>query len=141
MWQWSCISRARVHMMHDESIDPLKEFRRVNVDGTEALARAAVEQGVRRMVFVSTVKVNGESTSGSAVYGGDQPIPRIPTLFRSARPKKLCAPLGPKTGLEIVIVRPPLVYGPGVRANFLRLIKLVERGIPLPLPDTKTSGA
>jgi nucleoside-diphosphate-sugar epimerase len=128
---------ARVHIMHDDMVDPLTEFRRVNVDGTEALACAAAKQGVRRMVFVSTVKVNGESTSGRPFTEGDPPDPQDPYAISKWEAEETLRSVAAKTGIEIAIVRPPLVYGPGVRANFLRLMGLVERGIPLPLPDTK----
>jgi UDP-glucose 4-epimerase len=128
---------ARVHIVHDGTVDPLKEYRRVNVDGTEALACAAAKQGVRRMVFVSTVKVNGESTSGRPFTEGDPPDPQDPYAVSKWEAEEALRSVAVKTGLEVVIVRPPLVYGPGVRANFLRLMRLVERGIPLPLPDTK----
>jgi len=127
---------ARVHIMHDDRIDPLKEYRRVNVDGTEALARAAAEQGVRRVVFVSTVKVNGESTSGNPFTEGDRPDPQDPYAVSKWEAEVALRFVAAKTGLEVVVVRPPLVYGPGVQANFLRLMRLIERGIPLPLPDT-----
>jgi nucleoside-diphosphate-sugar epimerase len=125
---------ARAHMMHDDAKDPLKEFRRVNVAGTEALARAAVEHGLRRMVFVSTTKVNGESTRGKAFTEEDRPDPQDPYGVSKWEAEQALRSIGAKTGLEIVVVRPPLVYGPGVRANFLRLISAVNRGIPLPLP-------
>jgi nucleoside-diphosphate-sugar epimerase len=128
---------ARVHIMHDDAAAPWKEYRRVNVEGTEVLARAAAEQGVRRMVFVSTAKVNGESTSGRPFSEGDPPDPQGPYAVSKWEAEKALRSLAAKTGLEIAIVRPPLVYGPGVRANFLRLMRLVERGVPLPIPDTK----
>src|ERR1035438_6968577 len=128
---------ARVHVMHDDTVDPLKEYRRVNVAGTEALACAAAKQGVRRMVFVSTVKVNGESTSGRPFTEGDPPDPQDPYAVSKWEAEEALRSVAAKTGLEVVIVRPPLVYGPQVRANFLQLMKLVKRGIPLPLPDTK----
>jgi len=127
---------ARVHMMRDDFVEPFKEYRRVNVEGTEALAYAAAKQGVRRMVFVSTVKVNGESTSGKPFGEEDPPDPQgDPYAVSKWEAEQALRNIGTRTGIEIVIVRPPLVYGPGVRANFLSLIKLVERGIPLPLPD------
>jgi UDP-glucose 4-epimerase len=128
---------ARVHIMQDDTVDPLKEYRRVNVGGTEALARAAANQGVRRMVFVSTAKVNGESTSGRSFTEGDPPDPQDPYAVSKWEAEEALRSVAARTGLEVAIVRPPLVYGPGVRANFLRLMRLVERGIPLPLPDTK----
>jgi nucleoside-diphosphate-sugar epimerase len=128
---------ARVHIMDDGTVDSLKEYRRVNVNGTEGLARAAAKQGVRRMVFVSTVKVNGESTSGRPFTEGDPLDPQDPYAVSKWEAEEALRSLAAKTALEIAIVRPPLVYGPGVRANFLRLMSLVERGVPLPLPDTK----
>ena len=128
---------ARVHIMSDDPVDPWKEYRRVNVEGTEALARAAAEQGVRRMVFVSTAKVNGESTFGKPFTERDPPDPQDPYAISKWEAEEALWSVATKTGLEIVIVRPPLVYGPGVRANFLRLMRLVERGVPLPLPHTK----
>ena len=103
---------ARVHVMHDDTVDPLKEYRRVNVAGTEALACAAAKQGVRRMVFVSTVKVNGESTSGRPFTEGDPPDPQDPYAVSKWEAEEALRSVAAKTGLEIVIVRPPLVYGP-----------------------------
>ena len=128
---------ARVHMMHDETSDPLKEYRRINVAGTEALARAAVRHGLRRMIFVSSTKVNGESTLSAPFTESDQPRPQDPYAVSKCEAEEALRSIGAKTGLEIVIVRPPLVYGPGVRANFLSLLKLVQRGVPLPVPDIK----
>jgi len=128
---------ARVHVMHDNADNPVHEFRRVNVAGTAALARAAAEMGVRRLVFVSTAKVNGESTSGRPFAEGDRPAPQDPYAVSKWEAEEALRSVAAKTGLEVVIVRPPLVYGPGVRANFLRLMRLVARGLPLPLPDTK----
>ncbi|MDP2996691.1 MAG: SDR family oxidoreductase [Bryobacterales bacterium] len=128
---------ARVHIMHDDAVDPREAYRQVNVDGTVALARAAAEQGVRRMVFVSTVKVNGESTSGRPFMEGDPPDPQDSYAVSKWEAEEALRSVAANTGLEIAIVRPPLAYGPGVRANFLRLMRLVERGVPLPLPDTK----
>jgi UDP-glucose 4-epimerase len=123
--------------MHDDTVDPWKEYRRVNVDGTEALACAAAKQGVRRMVFVSTVGVNGLSTSGRPFTEGDPPDPQDPYAVSKSQAEEALRSVAAKTGLEIAIVRPPMVYGPGVRANFLRLMRLVDRGVPLPLPDTE----
>jgi nucleoside-diphosphate-sugar epimerase len=124
-------------MMRDEAADPGREYRRVNVEGTEALARAAVRQGVRRVVFVSTAKVNGEATFERPFAEGDPPDPQDAYAVSKWEAEQALQSIAATTGLEIAIVRTPLVYGPGVRANFLNLIKLVERGIPLPLPDTK----
>jgi nucleoside-diphosphate-sugar epimerase len=126
---------ARVHMMNDDAPDTLTEFRRVNVEGTVALARAAVEHGVRRIVFVSSVKVNGEATAGRPFTEDDAPAPQDPYGVSKREAEDALRTIGARTGMEITIVRPALVYGPGVRANFLHLLKTVERGIPLPLPN------
>jgi UDP-glucose 4-epimerase len=91
---------------------------------------------VRRLVFVSTAKVNGESTFGRPFAEGDPPAPQDPYAVSKWEAEEALRSVAAKTGLEVAIVRPPLVYGPGVRANFLRLLRLVERGLPLPLPDT-----
>lgn len=124
---------ARVHVMHDAAADPLAEFRRVNVEGTVALARAAAAAGVRRFVFVSSIKVNGEGTApGTAYSERDPPAPRDPYGRSKAEAETALRAVSAETGIEVVIVRPPLVYGPGVRANFLRLLAWAERGVPLP---------
>jgi len=128
---------ARVHVMNERSANPLEEFRHANVYGTEGLALAAAEHGVRRMVFVSTAKVNGESTSESAFSEADPPNPQDAYAISKWEAEEVLRSIAAKTDLEVVIVRPPLVYGPGVRANFLRLMRLVAQGVPLPLPDTK----
>jgi nucleoside-diphosphate-sugar epimerase len=127
---------ARVHIMHDNALDPLAEFRRVNTGGTVALARVAAAAGVRRLVFVSTVKVNGESTAAKPFTEEDLPTPKDPYAVSKWEAEEALRCVAAETGLEVVIVRPPLVYGPGVCANFLRLMRLVQRGLPLPLPDT-----
>lgn len=127
---------ARVHVMHDGAANPLEEYRRANVEGTRAVALAAVEHGVRRMVFVSTVKVNGESTCGKGFSESDPPDPQGPYAVSKWEAEEMLQSIAAKTGLEVVIVRPPLVYGPGVKANFLRLMRLARLGLPLPLPNT-----
>jgi nucleoside-diphosphate-sugar epimerase len=127
---------ARVYVMNDTALNPLHEFQRVNVGGTAALARAAAAEGVRRFVFVSTVKVNGESTAGRPFTEGDLPAPQDPYAVSKWEAEEVLRGISAETGLEVAIIRPPLVYGPGVRANFLRLMRLVERGLPLPLPNT-----
>jgi nucleoside-diphosphate-sugar epimerase len=128
---------ARVHVMKDESTDPLEEYRRVNLHGTEWLAGAAATAGVRRFVFVSTAKVNGEATPAGAFSEEDVPAPQDPYSVSKWEAEQVLRGIAEATGLEVVIVRPPLVYGPGVKANFLRLMKLAARGIPLPLPETR----
>lgn len=125
---------ARVHVMRDTAADPLEAFRSVNVAGTLNLAQQAVDAGVKRFVFVSSVKVNGEATAVGAPFSERDAAGAQDDYGRS----KLEAEhglrvLAAQTGLEVVIVRPPLVYGPGVKANFAALMRAVQRGLPLPL--------
>lgn len=125
---------ARVHVMQDTASDPLAEFRRVNVAGTLNLARQAALAGVRRLVFVSSVKVNGEGTMPGRPYTADD----VPAPLDAYGVSKHEAEVGLReiakaTGLEITIIRPVLVYGPGVGANFLAMMRWLYRGVPLPL--------
>lgn len=125
---------ARVHVMQDTAADPLAEFRRTNVAGTLALARAAAEAGARRFVFVSSIKVNGEGTREGAPFGADDPpAPVDPYGVSKREAEDALFALGSETGMEIVVVRPPLVYGPGVKANFQAMMRWLMRGVPLPL--------
>jgi nucleoside-diphosphate-sugar epimerase len=123
---------ARVHIMEDNVSGSLEAYRAVNVDATLNLARQAVEQGVKRFIFVSSVKVNGESTTDKPFSACDRPAPVDPYAQSKFEAECALRRLSRETGLEVVIVRPPLVYGPGVRANFLRLMQLVKLGLPLP---------
>ena len=123
---------ARTHVLHEAVIDPMTEYRRVNVDGSVQLARQAAGAGVRRLVFVSSVKVNGEKTAHPYTER-DPPRPEDAYGISKWEAEQALARVAMETGLEVVILRPPLVYGPGVKGNFLRLMKLVARGIPLPL--------
>ena len=123
---------ARVHIMNDDSADPLEAFRRVNVEGTRALAEAAVRAGVQRFVFISTVKVLGEATPDRPFTADDIPSPEDPYGNSKLEAEKLLTRLSHESGMEVTIVRPPLVYGPGVCANFLKLLTVVNKGIPLP---------
>lgn len=124
---------ARVHVMRDSALDPDAAYRRVNVDATLNLARQAATAGVRRFVFLSSIKVHGEMTmKGRPFSEMDAPDPADP-YGRSKHEAELALRiLGAQTGMEIVIIRPPLIYGPGVKANFLALISAVRRGWPLP---------
>ena len=125
---------ARVHVMHDTSADPLTAFRAVNVDGTLNLARQSAAAGVKRFVFVSSVKVNGESTQpGPAFAEADTASPQDAYGQSKYEAEQGLRQLGVDTGMELVIIRPPLVYGPGVKANFAALMRAVKRGWPLPL--------
>ena len=125
---------ARAHIMRDEVADPLAEYRRVNVDGTMNLARQAAAAGVKRFIFISSIKVNGESTSvGDAFQANDKPAPEDAYGLSKLEAEQDLMQLAAETGMEVVIIRPPLVYGPGVKGNFASMIKLVEKGLPLPL--------
>jgi nucleoside-diphosphate-sugar epimerase len=125
---------ARVHVMSEEAVDPLFEFRRVNVDGTLNLARQASKAGVRRFVFISSIKVNGECTDLGHPFTADQiPVPSDPYGVSKYEAEMGLRALSEETGMEVVIIRSPLVYGPGVKANFLSMMNWLRRGIPLPL--------
>jgi nucleoside-diphosphate-sugar epimerase len=125
---------ARVHIMHDTATDPLTAFRAVNVEGTLNLARQAAVAGVKRFVFISSVKVNGErTTSGKAFAEADTPNPQDAYGLSKHEAEQGLHQLSADTGMEVVIIRPPLVYGPGVKANFAALMRAVQRGWPLPL--------
>ena len=125
---------ARVHVMNEEAADPLFEFRRVNVDGTLNLARQASEAGVRRFVFISSIKVNGECTDLGHPFTADQiPVPGDPYGVSKYEAEMGLWALSEKTGMEVVIIRSPLVYGPGVKANFMSMMNWLWRGVPLPL--------
>ncbi|OUL88697.1 UDP-glucose 4-epimerase family protein [Paraburkholderia hospita] len=125
---------ARVHVMQDRAADPLTEFRRSNTEGTLRLAQQAVDAGVRRFVFVSSIKVNGESTvAGHPFVASEASIPSDPYGISKYEAEAGLRKLADATGLEVVIIRPPLVYGPGVRANFLSMMRWISRGVPLPL--------
>lgn len=125
---------ARVHVMADTAKDPLAQFRRCNVDGTLQLARAAVAAGVRRFVFVSSIKVNGEATLPGQPFTADEaPAPTDPYGVSKLEAERGLFALAAETGLDVVVVRPVLVYGPGVKANFLSMMRWLDKGVPLPL--------
>jgi nucleoside-diphosphate-sugar epimerase len=124
---------ARVHVMRDRAADSLAAFRAVNVDGARQVASAAAEAGVRRFVFVSSVKVHGEA-SDDAPLTAESPLAPADAYGRSkAEAEDALREIESRSPLRVVVVRPPLVYGPGVGANFLTLLKVVSRGWPLPL--------
>ena len=125
---------ARVHVMNDFEADPLTAFRAVNVDGTLKLAHKAAAFGVKRFVFVSSVKVNGESTSLGRPYAeADAPNPQDAYGRSKYEAEQGLRQISAYTGMEVVIIRPPLVYGPGVKGNFAALMRAVQSGCPLPL--------
>lgn len=125
---------ARVHVMDESSDDPLQAFRQVNVLATLDLARQAAEAGVSRFVFISSIKVSGEQTRpGTPFRADDTPRPIDPYGISKLEAEVGLLALAAETVMEVVVVRPPLVYGPGVKGNFASMIKLVGRGLPLPL--------
>ncbi len=130
---------ARVHVMRDKAADPLDAFRKVNRDGTRRLAESCARSGVRRLVVVSTVKVNGEATpfdpaSGEGIpfTAADTPLPDDPYAISKYEAEAAVTEIAAETGLEVCIIRPPLVYGPGAGGNLERLLRLVRAGLPLP---------
>lgn len=125
---------ARVHVMHDQAVDPLAACRRVNVEGTLRLARQAIDAGVRRFVYLSSIKVNGEHTDAGQPFRADDHVtPNDPYGISKLEAEKGLRALAAGSGLQVVILRPPLVYGPGVRANFRSMMGWLRRGLPLPL--------
>ncbi|MDR3409567.1 MAG: SDR family oxidoreductase [Formivibrio sp.] len=125
---------ARVYVMQDKSTDPLTAFRQVNVAGTLNLARQASAAGVQRFIFISSIKVNGDITlPGEKFHADDIPAPQDPYGISKYEAENALRELGAETGMEVVIIRPPLVYGPGVKANFLSMMCWLHKGIPLPL--------
>lgn len=137
---------ARVHVMHESAVDPLAAFREVNVLGTENLARQAAEAGVKRLVYVSSIKVNGESAAPIPTLAlplkgmeqnvfteADVPSPQDTYGISKWEAEQALHRVAAETGLEVVIMRPPLVYGPGVKGNFAQMLKVLAKGIPLPL--------
>ena len=130
---------ARVHVMDEQETDPLAAFRRVNVRGTEHLLKSAGAQGVKRVVFVSTIKVHGDDTAGAPYTSADALAPSDPYGQSKLEAEDVVDRLGKDLGFETTIIRPPLVYGPGVGGNFMRLAGLVARGIPLPFGSIDNS--
>lgn len=125
---------ARAHIMREEALDPLSEYLRVNVEGTLNLARQAATAGVRRFVFISSIKVNGEATLPDSPFTADDiPAPEDAYGVSKAEAERQLKQVAQETGMEVSIIRPPLIYGPGVKGNFASLISWVRRGVPLPL--------
>jgi nucleoside-diphosphate-sugar epimerase len=130
---------ARVHVMRDTAEDPLSQYRRVNADATLRLARSAARHGVARFVFVSTVKVNGERTTLEPFSDHDEPAPVDPYAASKWEAERGLAGIASETGLRVITLRPPLVYGSGVKGNFLRLLRLARMRLPLPLASIENS--
>jgi len=125
---------ARVHVMYDNASDPLDAFRTTNVAGTLALAKQSVAAGVQRFIFISSVKVNGEATLPGRPYTElDVPNPSDPYGVSKLEAEQALRSIAAQCGMEVVIIRPPLVYGPGVKANFAAMMRWLQRGVPLPL--------
>jgi nucleoside-diphosphate-sugar epimerase len=124
---------ARVHVMKDRSADPLAAFRRVNTDGSRALAAQAAAAGVKRFIFISTVKVAGENSPEGGFTESDPVGPEDAYSISKWEAEQALTEIAQKTGMEVVILRPPLVYGPGVGGNFFKLLKVIQNGVPLPL--------
>lgn len=123
---------ARAHKLADSATDPLSDYRRVNVDGTRALARQAAEHGVRRLVFISSIGVNGD-TNSAPFQVTDQPAPADAYARSKYEAELELKEIAAQTELEVVVIRPPLVYGPNAPGNFGKLMAWVQRGVPLPL--------
>ena len=128
---------ARVHIMKETAEDSLMEFRQVNTHATERLARMAAQTGVRRLVFLSTIKVNGESTGNQAFTETDAPNPQDNYALSKWEAEQALKRVAAETGLDLVVLRSPMVYGPVVKGNFLRLLQAVQRGMPLPFASIR----
>ncbi len=131
---------ARVHVLNDAEVDPLATFRSVNLEGTLNLARQAALAGVKRFIFLSSIKVNGESTQLGSPYGAtDLAAPEDAYGISKAEAEAGLRHLSFETGMEVVIIRSPLVYGPGVKGNFSSLLRWIACGLPLPLGSVTTN--
>ena len=125
---------ARVHVMKERAADPLAEFSKVNLHGTVKLARQCASAGVMRLVYVSTIGVNGNSTTGRQAYSEqDAAHPHNAYAISKWQAEQALHSIAQSAGLEVVMVRPPLVYGPDAKGNFQRLMAAIKKGIPLPL--------
>ena len=124
---------ARVHVMNESAADPLAAFRAVNVDATVNLARQAARAGVRRFIFLSSIKVNGEETARDKPFKASD-VPRPDDAYGRSKleAEEALLAVAAETGMDVVIIRPPLVYGPGVKANFASLMRWAGRPFPWP---------
>ena len=131
---------ARAHIMNDDSQDPLTEFRKVNTLGTLNLAKQAASAGVKRFIYISSIKVNGEGTEQNRPFKfDDNHNAQDPYGLSKSEAETALFEVGQKTGMEVVIIRPPLVYGEGVKANFASLMSFVDKGLPLPFRSIKSN--
>ena len=130
---------ARAHVLRDASVDPLAEFRQVNVEGTMNVAAQAAVVGARRFVYISSVGVNGTETDARPYFAHDEPRPQSAYAVSKHEAELRLHALAAETGMEVVIIRPPLVYGPGAPGNFGTLMRWLMRGIPLPLGSVTTN--
>jgi nucleoside-diphosphate-sugar epimerase len=129
---------ARAHVMREGDADPLTLYRRINLYGTQNLAEQAVRAGVKRLVYVSSIKVNGEATSARESFSEQSaPEPEDPYGISKWEAEQALLRIARDSGLEVVIVRPPLVYGDGVKGNFAQMLKVLAKGIPLPLASVQ----
>ena len=129
---------ARVHVIKDNEKDPLAEYRKINVDLTRKLASQAASSGVKRFIFLSSIKVNGEFTEASSKFlPDDKPNPQDAYGISKMEAESALLKLGKETGMEVVIIRSPLIYGPGVKANFLSMMKWLHKNLPLPFDNIK----
>jgi len=123
---------ARVHVMDDTAADPIPAFRKVNVEGTRRLAECAAKAGVEHFIFVSTIKVHGEATENNPFAEADDASPEEPYSISKWEAEQLLREIEASTDMSVTILRPPLIYGPRVKANFYRLFMMVAKGVPLP---------
>lgn len=131
---------ARAHIMNDIVLDPLREFRDINTSGTLNLSQQAAKKGVKRFIYISSIKVNGESTTNKPLFtANDMPAPRDPYGVSKAEAETGLLDIANETSMEVVIIRPPLVYGEGVKANFASLMRFVGKGLPLPFRAIKNN--
>lgn len=125
---------ARVHVMGDDSLDSLAEYREINVGGTQSLATQAAKGGTKRFIYISSIKVNGENTLLNHPFTTyDSPSPQNAYGISKMEAEQMLNKIAYETGMEVVIIRPPLIYGAGMRGNFAKMIELIKKGYPLPL--------
>lgn len=133
---------GRAHVMKEQTTDPLKLFRRVNTEGTLALAHMAANAGVKRFIFLSTVKVNGETTTDREPFTEEDDChPRDPYAISKWEAELGLVDISSNFSMDVVVIRPPLIYGPGVKGNFAALSKLVDKRLPIPLARVKNRRA